>query len=77
MPIGKEDMQPGDLFIDKMSNDSNKRHVVIFEKWVDDSHTSYWEYEQRGQYGTDHRTRSYGLKGNDQYKPRRLKVITD
>lgn len=73
--ISKEDMLPGDLFIDKIG-DGNNRHVVIFEKWVDSGHTSYMAYEQRGGHGTDHRVLTYGLKANDQFKPRRLKVIT-
>jgi cell wall-associated NlpC family hydrolase len=75
VPINKEDMQPGDLFIDKIGN-NNTRHVVIFEKWVDSGHTSYMAYEQRGGYGTDHRKLTYGLKADSQFKARRLQVIT-
>ncbi|WNV83958.1 hypothetical protein [Umezawaea sp. Da 62-37] len=72
--ISVGEMKMGDLFIDS-TGDSNTRHVVIFEKWVDSAHSSYWAYEQRGSYGTDHRTLTYGLKGGE-YKPRRLKVVT-
>ncbi|MEV6711498.1 hypothetical protein AB0M48_05560 [Lentzea sp. NPDC051208] len=72
--INKNDMRMGDLFIDSIG-DANSRHVVIFEKWANAQRTAYWAYEQRGGYGTDYRTRSYGL-GGDQYKARRLKNIT-
>ncbi len=73
--INKADMLPGDLFIDKIG-DGNNRHVVIFEKWVDSDHTSYWAYEQRGGFGTDHRVLRYGLDAGSQFKPRRLQIIT-
>ncbi|WP_189160541.1 hypothetical protein [Lentzea pudingi] len=73
--INKNDMRMGDLFIDAIGN-SNTRHVVIFEKWANAQRTSYWAYEQRGGYGTDHRIVSYGLKAGSEYKPRRLKNIT-
>ncbi|PRY31687.1 hypothetical protein [Umezawaea tangerina] len=73
-PINKNDMQMGDLFIDA-DGTSDTRHVVIFEKWANAQHSSYWAYEQRGGYGTDYRTRDYGLTST-QYKPYRLKGIT-
>lgn len=73
-PISMSQLQPGDLVIDATGT-STTRHVVIFEKWANSTHTSYWEYEQRGGYGTDYRTRDYGLAGGSQfhaYRPRKL-----
>ncbi|MFD0684221.1 hypothetical protein [Actinomadura fibrosa] len=63
-------LQKGDLIIDAIGSNTT-RHVVIFEKWANSKHTSYWAYEQRGGYGTDHRTRTYGLSSGSQYKPYR------
>jgi hypothetical protein len=65
----------GDLIIDAIGSNTT-RHVVIFEKWTSSKHTAYWAYEQRGGYGTDHRTRTYGLSSGSQYKPYRPKNIT-
>lgn len=67
-PISLDELKPGDLLIDA-SGDNNTRHVVIFEKWNDDAHTSYTAYEH---HGTDHRTLTYGLPGGDaEFKPYR------
>ncbi|MFD9894880.1 hypothetical protein ACFWY9_36510 [Amycolatopsis sp. NPDC059027] len=75
VPINKNDMKMGDLFIDAIG-DHNTRHVVIFEKWSNAQHTKYWAYEQRGGYGTDHRELTYGLDAGSQFKAHRLKNIT-
>jgi hypothetical protein len=64
--IKMSQLKQGDLVIDATGT-SNTRHVVIFEKWANSKHTAYWEYEQRGSYGTDHRTRTYGLASGSQY----------
>lgn len=69
-PIGMGDLLTGDLVIDA-TGDNNTRHVVIFEKWANAAHTSYWEYEQRGGYGTDHRTVNYGLTAGSQFHAHR------
>ena len=69
-PITLSELQPGDLLIDDLG-DNNSRHVVIFEKWADAAHTSYWAYEQRGGHGTDHRVLTYGLSTGSEYKPYR------
>ncbi|MFF9340423.1 MULTISPECIES: peptidoglycan-binding protein [unclassified Streptomyces] len=61
-------LQKGDLLIDHRTDDGDFRHVVIFEKWANSSHSAYWAYEQRGTYGTTHRQLRYGL-GNDNYDP--------
>ncbi|MFE2021465.1 peptidoglycan-binding protein [Streptomyces sp. NPDC059499] len=58
----------GDLLIDYSTTDGDFRHVVIFEKWANASHSAYWAYEQRGTYGTTHRQLRYGI-GSDNYDP--------
>lgn len=70
-PISLGELKPGDLLIDA-AGDNNTRHVVIFEKWNNDAHSSYTAYEQRGGHGTDHRALTYGLPGGDaEFKPYR------
>lgn len=61
-------LEKGDLLIDYKTTDGDFRHVVIFEKWADTSHSAYWAYEQRGTYGTTHRQLTYGI-GSDNYDP--------
>jgi hypothetical protein len=73
--ISMSSLKKGDLVIDAQGDSSN-RHVVIFEKWANSGHTSYWAYEQRGGYGTDHRTRTYGLSSGSQYHAYRPKNIS-
>ncbi|MFC4587901.1 C40 family peptidase [Sphaerisporangium corydalis] len=70
------ELRKGDLIIDAIGN-NNTRHVVIFEKWANTGHTSYWAYEQRGSYGTDYRTRTYGLSSGSEYKPYRALNIRE
>lgn len=43
--ISKGDLKPGDILLDCTSDD---RHVVIFEKWANAEHTSYWGLESSG-----------------------------
>ncbi|MGW4234876.1 peptidoglycan-binding protein [Streptomyces sp. NPDC004980] len=61
-------LKKGDLLIDYSTGDGDFRHVVIFEKWANTSHSAYWAYEQRGTYGTTHRQLKYGI-GSDNYDP--------
>lgn len=61
-------LKKGDLLIDYSTTDGDFRHVVIFEKWANTSHSAYWAYEQRGTYGTTHRQLKYGI-GSDNYDP--------
>lgn len=68
------DLKTGDIVIDAIGSNTT-RHVVIFEKWANSAKTAYWAYEQRGGYGTDHRTRSYGLSAGSQFKPYRPRNI--
>lgn len=72
--IKMSQLKKGDLIIDAIGSNTT-RHVVIFEKWTSSKHTAYWAYEQRGGYGTDHRTRTYGLSSGSQYKAYRPKNI--
>ncbi|GGQ02528.1 hypothetical protein BKA00_004338 [Actinomadura coerulea] len=65
--IEMSELKKGDLVMDALGSNTT-RHVVIFEKWADKEHSSYWAYEQRGRYGTDHRTLDYGLSSGDEYK---------
>jgi cell wall-associated NlpC family hydrolase len=65
--IKMSELKKGDLVMDALGTNTT-RHVVIFEKWTDSKHTSYWAYEQRGHYGTDHRTRDYGVSSDSEYK---------
>jgi hypothetical protein len=74
-PISLGSLTTGDLIIDS-TGDANTRHVVIFEKWTDSSHSAYWAYEQRGGYGTDHRTLTYGLSSGSEYHPYKPKVLS-
>ena len=72
------DMKPGDLFVDPAdAPGSDFRHVVIFEKWTKADRSEYLAYEQRGDFGTDHRPLKYGLEPNSKYKAVRLKNIVD
>jgi cell wall-associated NlpC family hydrolase len=72
--IAMSQLKPGDLVIDATGSNTT-RHVVIFVKWTSGKHTAYWEYEQRGGYGTDYRTRTYGLAKGSQYHAYRAKKI--
>ncbi|NDU72357.1 hypothetical protein GWI34_06920 [Actinomadura sp. DSM 109109] len=65
--IQMSELKKGDLVMDALGTNTT-RHVVIFEKWADEDHSSYWAYEQRGRYGTDHRKLDYGLSSDDEYK---------
>ncbi|MEU5880919.1 helix-turn-helix transcriptional regulator [Spirillospora sp. NPDC047279] len=46
-------LEPGDLIVNATGGDG-KREVMIFEKWTSRSHKSYWVFQQRRGYGTDH-----------------------
>ncbi|MFC4494252.1 peptidoglycan-binding protein [Streptomyces ovatisporus] len=74
-PIGLGDLRPGDLLIDADGSNTT-RHVVIFEKWTDSSHSAYSAFEQRGGHGTDHRVLDYGLDSGSEYKPYRPVKLT-
>jgi len=65
--IKMSELKKGDLVMDAQGTNTT-RHVVLFEKWANSERTSYWAYEQRGRYGTDYRTRDYGLSSGSEYK---------
>ncbi|MGJ6964273.1 hypothetical protein ACSDR0_20405 [Streptosporangium sp. G11] len=75
-PIKMSQLLRGDLVIDAIGSNTT-RHVVIFDRWANAGRTSYWAYEQRGGYGTDYRTRNYGLAAKSQYKAYRALNIRD
>ncbi|MFC4530950.1 hypothetical protein [Sphaerisporangium dianthi] len=74
--IQLSELRRGDLIIDAIGSNTT-RHVVIFDRWANSGHSSYWAYEQRGSYGTDYRTRSYGLSSGSEYKPYRALNIRE
>lgn len=74
--ISMSELKRGDLVIDALG-DENGRHVVIFDRWTDSAKTRYFAYEQRGDWGTDYRSRTYGLEPYSDYKPRRLHNVID
>ncbi|MDX3228524.1 VCBS repeat-containing protein, partial [Streptomyces sp. ME19-01-6] len=75
--IGKEDLRTGDALIDA-NGDENTRHAVLFEKWADAAHTSYWGYEQAGGTGTIYRKIPYPYSSTPgDYKPYRYRNIVD
>lgn len=49
-------------------------HVMLFERWADSAHTSYWVYEQAGDGGTHHRTHPVSYNN---YKPYRYDLIQE
>jgi hypothetical protein len=73
-PISMSQLQMGDLIIDAIGSNTT-RHAVIFEKWTGSAHSSYWAYEQRGGYGTDYRTLTYGLSSGSEFKAYRPKNL--
>lgn len=66
-PLRMADLRQGDLVVKSNSSSSRIRHVVIFDRWADAAHSSYWTYEQAGGAGTRHRQHSYGLRAGDGY----------
>ncbi|WP_204062941.1 hypothetical protein [Planobispora siamensis] len=66
-PIAMNQLLQGDLVIDPVGGNT-ARMVVIFDRWADAKHTSYWAYQQRAGYGTDHRIVTHGLKAGTQFR---------
>ncbi|MGC5014938.1 helix-turn-helix domain-containing protein [Streptosporangium sp. DT93] len=66
-PIGMRELLRGDLVIDPVGG-STARAVVVFDRWADSGRTSYWAYQQRAQYGTDHRVVRHGLRPGDDFR---------
>jgi hypothetical protein len=72
--IAMFDLQPGDLLINTAPD--LRGHVVLFERWVDASMTSYYGYEQSGDGGTHHRIIPYPYFGNYPMTAYRLRLGT-
>jgi spore coat assembly protein SafA len=66
--IGKDELVTGDVLIDSTGDSVSSRHVVMFDKWADASHTTFYLYEQTPG-GTRHRLANWSsFDGNgDQY----------
>ncbi|MET9633303.1 hypothetical protein ABZX92_38180 [Lentzea sp. NPDC006480] len=77
--ISMAELKRGDIVIDAIGDTWRDRHVVIFDRWVDPARRDfgYYAYEQRGDYGTDHRVRGYGLEPYTEYRARRLNNVID
>ncbi|MFC4530949.1 helix-turn-helix domain-containing protein [Sphaerisporangium dianthi] len=75
-PIKMAELLQGDLVIDPVGGNT-ARAVVIFDKWANAAHTSYWAYQQRAGYGTDHRVVDHGLTSGTQFRAYRPVNIRD
>ncbi|MGC5014936.1 hypothetical protein ACLQ2R_29570 [Streptosporangium sp. DT93] len=70
-PVPISGLRSGDLVI-RAGGPATARQVIIFDRWADAGRTSYWAYQQRRGYGTDHRRVSEGLSagtGFAAYRP--------
>ena len=69
-PIPKDELQPGDILLKGgPGSEGANGHVVIFNGWTDDSHTSYYALEEAGGVGATARTISYPYGGDGSYVP--------
>ncbi|WP_436760218.1 hypothetical protein [Streptosporangium sp. V21-05] len=66
-PIKMTELLQGDLVIDPVGGNT-ARQVVVFDRWADAKRTSYWAYQQRSGYGTDHRVVKHGLTTGTQFR---------
>ncbi len=51
-PIDKEELKTGDILLKQRPSPGTYGHTLIFDKWANNEHTSYWAYEQHGPSGT-------------------------
>ncbi|HWC22225.1 MAG TPA: peptidase inhibitor family I36 protein [Flexivirga sp.] len=66
--ITKSALRTGDVLLN--SNVGSQGHVVIFQKWANTAHTSYWAYEESGSHGAVHRINPYPYySGYGTFKP--------
>ncbi len=63
-------LRPGDLVINATGGNGVRR-VAIFERWANPAHTTYWVYQQRRGYGTDHLVVNFPLAPGGDYHPYR------
>ncbi|GIH75224.1 helix-turn-helix domain-containing protein [Planobispora longispora] len=75
-PIPMTQLLQGDLVIDPVGANT-ARMVVIFDRWADAARTSYWAYQQRAGYGTDHRVVRHGLEPGTQFRAYRPVNVRD
>jgi hypothetical protein len=81
--INKDELQPGDLLNNADGGgDPNLAHVVIFDSWVDSSHTHYNAYEENPYWNGAHYTTNipYAFwSGYDtsEYAPMRLRSLSN
>jgi hypothetical protein len=75
-PIRMADLRQGDLVINPVG-DSTERSVVIFDRWADAGRGSYWAYQQRRGYGTDHRRVRHGLEPRSEFRAYRPVNLRD
>ncbi|WP_328479079.1 NlpC/P60 family protein [Actinoplanes sp. NBC_00393] len=68
--IDKMQLRPGDLLINTAPN--LRGHVVLFERWSDQSMTSYYGFEQTGGSGTLHHLIPYPYFGTYPMTPYRF-----
>ena len=64
--ISPAELLPGDLIINP-TGDAGTRQVAVFHAWADATHTRYWVYQQRREYGTDHLVLSFPLGPRSPY----------
>ena len=69
-PIRQTELHPSDLLINPAPDSAG--HVVIFDRWTDDTMTSYIGYEESGDGGTHHRIIPYPYFATYQMQPYRL-----
>jgi hypothetical protein len=76
VPITKEDLQPGDILLfHDPSLAARRSHVVIFGGWTDDSHTSYFAYEEARPHARRKATPYPYWNNTDRYVPYRYKGL--
>ncbi|MEU4830183.1 hypothetical protein [Streptosporangium sp. NPDC023615] len=73
-PIPVSELRSGDLII-RATGPATARQVIVFDRWADAGRTSYWAYQQRRGYGTDHRRMSEGLSAGSGFTAHRPLTI--
>ncbi|MFI6509495.1 hypothetical protein ACIBCT_17965 [Streptosporangium sp. NPDC050855] len=73
-PIPVAELRSGDLII-RSTGPATARRVIIFDRWADARRTSYWAYQQRRDYGTDHRRLTDGLSAGTGFTTHRPLTI--
>ncbi|MEV0674962.1 hypothetical protein AB0I60_00425 [Actinosynnema sp. NPDC050436] len=76
--IEKQELRAGDVMMNGGPDSGGANgHVVIFERWVDDSHNAYWAYEQTPPQTVHHQV-PYPYSGHDtKFVPYRYNLIEE